>query len=314
MLLAIWVPVLVIVALALDLRHAALRRLGQAEDDFARVFGRATLARVRGTLSHAPELARRLTEAAAPNELSVEEYRQLVSLARVAEASAELPRWLPRCETLLGSMDRARQSEIPAPALSGSPAWGDSWRVNPSMRAINSVRACGLAAVALGEREMAITAVELLGAFARSLAAWPLRLSLMVAVSAERNQLELVERLQPGAGAQERPRLVAALLQEDPGARHLDAIAGEALYASEAWRAILQRAESPWVVWYLGPFGAGAQVRDLTRFVRDGRQLPGWVDAQFLGHFGQWDQLERERNRLNEVSARRDEQRRLLQP
>jgi hypothetical protein len=303
-------PVLVVVtcALGLDLRHRASRRLSSAQTDFAAAFGSDQLARVRTSLSRPPELVRRMNEVS-PFVLSVDERRQLVRLAAANASPDGLAPWLARCERLLAVLERARSS--PAAVAEVAPWWAELKSLNRSLGAINSLRACGLAAQARGERTLAISAAELLGAFARSLETWPLRLSLMVGYHAELAQLDLIGRMSAGGDADERRRLLGALSGEDLRARHRDAIAGEMLYAANAWRTWQHNEAAP-VFWYLGPFEAGAHIRDLTRYLKGDRRPPSWPDSSFVTSKGQRMALEGEKYRQARLSERRDAERRRL--
>jgi hypothetical protein len=310
---ALLVVGVITLALALDLRYIAARRLPQAEKDFEAAFGPAAFDRVRTSVSRPPELARWLTDAAASTKLSPLESRRLAKLANSNASPDVLAPWRDRCERLLAVMDRARQaSHPPVPEASGPPAPHVHWRPGGSMGAINTVHACGLAAAAQGERATAILAVDLLGALARSLEAWPLRLSLMIGAYAEKVQLGLVERLREGAGVQERSRLRAALSGEDLGRRGRDALAGEVVYLINGWYPRHQNGDQPFDSWYFGPFETGASVRELTRFLQGDRRPPSWPDSEFVTSLGMRPLLEDHQVQLAELSARRQAERRKL--
>jgi hypothetical protein len=300
-------------ALGLDLRYRAVRRLPQAQNDFEAAFGSEAFGRVRTSVSRPPELARRLTDAAASTKLSSVESQRLVKLANSNASPDVLAPWRERCDRLLAVMDRARQASPAAmPEPSGPPAPHEHWRPGGSMHAINSARACGLAAAAQGDRTTGIVAVELLGALARSLEAWPLRLSLLIGAYAEKAQLNLVERLREGAGVQERSRLLAALSGDDLASRHRDALAGEVVYTMNGWYPDPRKSEQPLDTWYFGPFETRAQVREYTRFLQGDQRSPSWPDSEFVGSEGVRPLLEDHQAQLAELSARREAERRQL--
>jgi hypothetical protein len=298
---------LVGLALAIDLRCGAVRRLAVAEEEFVASFGREALARVRATREHPPELAQRLTAAAAADTLSAVEGERLLRLATSKAPPGALAQWRDRCERLLSSLDRARhRSDLVMTGAPGAPPGRGTWRSSQAWRAIRSVRACGLAAAAQGERAAAVVAVELLGAFARSLEAWPDRLSLLMGVAAEKGQLDLVERLPAGTSVPERSRLLAALSGEDLRRRHRDALAGEVIYATSDWHTGRHPDQRSLESWFFGPFEAGAYVRALTWYARGDGRPPSWPDSAFSDARSQPSMLEKEQERLADLKARRD--------
>jgi hypothetical protein len=302
----VFVVLAVTAALALDLRFRANRRLARTDEDFVHAFGRESLSRVQASLKSGPELPRRMSEAAASVGLDPKESQRMALAAMKGSAPAELTGWHDRCETLLQVIDRARRSAGNQKAdAQRSQAWRDLSPATKSVPVINSVQACGLAAAARGEREMALVAVEVLGALARSLQQWPLRLSLLVGAHAEKSQLGLVERLHERADRAELQRLGAALSPEDLRARQRDAVAGEMLYARETWRRVTQDRESPLLVWYLEPLVADAFMVELTRFMRGDPKPSSWLDFELARSLGSRPQLEHERARLDDLSARR---------
>jgi hypothetical protein len=294
-------------ALACDLRHRAVRDLARAENDFVAAIGPDTVVRVRASLSRPAEGGRRLVEAALSAKLTAADRKRLTRLATSNAPPSVLAPWRPPCEEALALMDRARHLTELAP----DGVWGPP-PASQAMVAIGNAFACGLAAAAQGDRPAAIVAVELLGDLARSLEARPLRLSLMVGHAAERDQLQLVERLLAGADTAERSLLAASLSGEDLRARHRDALAGEMVQLSTGWQEFV-RGHDPWpVLWYLGPFVTGAHLRDLTRFAQNDPRPPAWPDSEFVGPSGQRLQLERERAALAERSLQREALRREL--
>ncbi len=296
-------------ALAIDLRTGATRRLDAAEQDFAAAFGREALARVQAALDRPPELAQRLTAAVASDLLDPVESKRLFELASAETPPAALAGWRARCDRLLATMDRTRQAPAVAVVESaGSRPGRAAWRSGETMRTITSVQACGLAAAAQGERAAAIVAVELLGALARNLEAWPQRLSLMVGVHAEKGQLDLVKRLRGGADRAERSRILAALSPEDLPRRHRDAIAGEVLHALDGWHARRPPGQQSLEAWYLAPFEAGAYVRALTRYLVADERPPSWPDSIFADAHSQGPFLEKEQARQGDLSVRREDE------
>jgi len=89
---------------------------------------------------------------------------------------------------------------------------------------------------------------------------------------------------------------------------------GEILYARDGRHQDNHPGDSSLARWYLGPFEAGAHIRDLNRFVQNDPRPPGWPDSEFLGSLGQRPGFEFERAMLSDRSVQREAIQRKLAP
>lgn len=200
---------------------------------------------------------------------------------------------IDRCASALSSIEEAagRLALLPPRPRTPADVLLQDWPIEAETHTRKLLLACGDAALAHGRVDLALVAVELLGAVASDLQESAARTPFLVGLRFERDQKVLIERLRDAnLPAQERnpmlSRLGAAIPQTDLATLRRQALASEILYAElgAAGRTLPDAGPLPaLIVAVIGPVMAAATVAAVTSVLRDEPHLHFWPLSAHIG-------------------------------